>query len=43
MALYPAADMRSGAIALWVAGSEQAERAIELVRGLGYTVSVEPD
>jgi prephenate dehydrogenase len=43
MALYPAADMRSGAIALWVAGAEQAERAIELVRELGYTVSVEPD
>ena len=42
MALYPAADMRSGAIALWVAGSEQAERATELVRELGYTVSVEP-
>jgi prephenate dehydrogenase len=43
MALYPAADMRSGAISLWVAGSEQAERAVELVRELGYTVSVEPD
>jgi prephenate dehydrogenase len=42
MALYPAADMQSGAIALWVAGAEQAERATELVRELGYTVSVEP-
>jgi prephenate dehydrogenase len=42
MALYPAADMRSGAISLWVAGSEQAERAMELVRELGYTVSIEP-
>lgn len=42
MALYPAADMKSGAIALWVAGSEQAERATELVRELGYTVSVDP-
>jgi prephenate dehydrogenase len=42
MALYPAADMQSGAIALWVAGPEQAERAIELVRELGYTVSVDP-
>lgn len=42
MALYPAADMRSGAISLWVAGEEQAERAVELVRELGYTVSVEP-
>ena len=43
MALYPAADMRSGAIALWVAGVEQAERAIELVRELGYTISAEQD
>jgi prephenate dehydrogenase len=42
MALYPAADMRSGAISLWVAGEEQAERAEELVRELGYSVSVEP-
>jgi prephenate dehydrogenase len=41
MALYPAADMRSGAISLWVAGSDSAERAVELVRELGYTVSVE--
>jgi prephenate dehydrogenase len=41
MALYPAADMRSGAITLWIAGSEAAERAVELVRELGYTVSVE--
>jgi prephenate dehydrogenase len=42
MALYPAADMRSGAISLWIAGEEEAARAVELVRGLGYTVSVEP-
>jgi prephenate dehydrogenase len=42
MALYPAADMRSGAISLWVAGEEQADRAEELVRELGYSVSVEP-
>jgi prephenate dehydrogenase len=41
MALSPAADMRSGAISLWVAGAEQSKRAVELVRGLGYTVSVE--
>ena len=31
MALYPAPDMRSGAIALWVAGEGSAERAVELV------------
>jgi prephenate dehydrogenase len=39
MALYPAPDMRSGAISLWVAGDEQAERAAALVRGLGHTVT----
>jgi prephenate dehydrogenase len=39
MALYPAADMRTGAISLWVAGEREAERAAEIVRGLGYTVS----
>jgi prephenate dehydrogenase len=38
MALYPAADMSSGAVSLWVAGDEQAERATELVRELGHTV-----
>jgi prephenate dehydrogenase len=42
MALDPAADMRSGAITLWVAGAEEAERAAEIVRGLGHTVSVVP-
>jgi len=41
MALHPAADMRSGAISLWVAGDEQADRAVELVRGLGYGVTAE--
>jgi prephenate dehydrogenase len=40
MALYPAQDMRTGAVTLWVAGSEQAERAAELVRGLGHSVTV---
>ena len=39
MALYPAPDMRSGAVSLWVAGDEQAERAAELVRELGHTVA----
>ena len=42
MALSPSADMRSGAISLWIAGEEEAKRAVELVRELGYTVSVEP-
>jgi prephenate dehydrogenase len=40
MALHPAADMRSGAISLWVAGDEQAERAAELVRRLGHGATV---
>jgi prephenate dehydrogenase len=40
MALYPAPDMTSGAVTLWVAGDEQAERAAVLVRGLGHTVTV---
>ncbi|HWW67543.1 MAG TPA: prephenate dehydrogenase/arogenate dehydrogenase family protein, partial [Solirubrobacterales bacterium] len=40
MALYPAPDMTSGAVSLWVAGEEQAERAVALVRELGHTVTV---
>ena len=40
MALYPAADMQSGAIALWVAGEGSAERAVDLIADLGYTASV---
>jgi prephenate dehydrogenase len=40
MALYPAADMQSGAIALWVAGEGSAERAVALIGGLGYIASV---
>ena len=39
MGLYPAADMRSGAISLFVAGEEEAERAATLVRELGHDVS----
>jgi prephenate dehydrogenase len=39
MALYPAPDMTSGAISLYVAGDEHAERAEKLVRGLGHDVS----
>ena len=40
MALYPAADMSSGAISLWVAGADEAARAAATVRGLGHNVSV---
>lgn len=38
MALAPAADMRSGAMTLWVAGDEQAGRAAELIDDLGFPV-----
>ncbi|MET0927274.1 MAG: prephenate dehydrogenase/arogenate dehydrogenase family protein [Solirubrobacterales bacterium] len=40
MALYPAPDMRTGAISVWVAGSDEAERASAVVRDLGHVVSV---
>jgi prephenate dehydrogenase len=39
MALYPAADMSSGAISLYIAGDDEAARAEELVRDLGHDVS----
>jgi prephenate dehydrogenase len=39
MALYPAADMTSGAISLYIAGHDEAERAENLVRELGHDVS----
>jgi prephenate dehydrogenase len=39
MALYPAADMTSGAISLYIAGDEEAGRAEKLVRELGHDVS----
>jgi prephenate dehydrogenase len=42
MALYPAADMRTGAISIWVAGSTEAERAADVVGDLGHVVSVVP-
>jgi len=40
MALHPSADMKSGAISLWVAGEERAERAAALVRELGHSATV---
>jgi prephenate dehydrogenase len=40
MALYPAADMQSGAIALWVAGRGSAQRVVELIDALGYASSI---
>jgi prephenate dehydrogenase len=38
MALHPAADMRDGVIALWIAGAEEAMRASELIEELGFPV-----
>jgi prephenate dehydrogenase len=39
MALYPAADMSEGVIALWVAGDEPAHRAEQAVAELGHPVT----
>ena len=39
MALYPAADMTSGAISLYIAGDDETARAESLVRDLGHDVS----
>jgi prephenate dehydrogenase len=38
MALHPAADMRQGVIALWIAGQGQTRRAQELIGELGFPV-----
>jgi len=40
MGLHPAADMRTGAISIWVAGEAEAERAAEVVRELGHSASI---
>jgi prephenate dehydrogenase len=40
MALHPAPDMTSGAVSLWLAGAEQAERGAALVREMGHGVTV---
>jgi prephenate dehydrogenase len=39
MALYPAPDMTSGVVALWIAGEHPARRAHELVSSLGFPVA----
>jgi prephenate dehydrogenase len=41
MALAPASDMRTGAMTLWIAGDAQAQRAFELIGGLGFPVDLE--
>ncbi len=40
MALYPAADMTSGAVSVWVSGADQASRAAGLIEGLGHSVGI---
>jgi prephenate dehydrogenase len=40
MALYPAADMSEGVVALWVGGGGEAQRALELVGNLGFPVAL---
>ena len=40
MALYPAPDMRTGAVSVWVAGDAEASRAAEVVRELGHSASL---
>jgi prephenate dehydrogenase len=39
MALYPAADMSEGVVALWVAGEEAASKTEQLLAGLGFPVA----
>jgi prephenate dehydrogenase len=40
LAVHPAPDMSEGVIALWLSGPREAERAVELVRGLGYPAAL---
>ncbi len=39
LALYPAADMSEGVVALWISGEDAARRAQELVGALGFPVA----
>ena len=41
MALYPAPDVRTGAISVWVAGAQEAERAAGIVRELGHGATID--
>jgi prephenate dehydrogenase len=38
MALYPADDLRTGVVALWIAGRDAADRAAALIAELGFPV-----
>jgi prephenate dehydrogenase len=39
MSLFPAADRRTGAISLWIAGLDEARQAADVVVGLGHEVA----
>ncbi|MDQ6604929.1 MAG: prephenate dehydrogenase/arogenate dehydrogenase family protein, partial [Actinomycetota bacterium] len=39
MALYPAADMREGVVAFWIAGASTADRAVQIIQDLGFPVA----
>jgi prephenate dehydrogenase len=39
MALYPAADMSEGVVALWIAGADTSARAQEILDRLGFRVA----
>ncbi|HWC86950.1 MAG TPA: prephenate dehydrogenase/arogenate dehydrogenase family protein [Solirubrobacteraceae bacterium] len=39
LALYPAPDMSEGVVAMWISGQEEAGRAQDLVRRLGFPVA----
>lgn len=39
MALHPAADMKTGAITMWIAGADGAARAREIVERLGHSIA----
>jgi prephenate dehydrogenase len=43
MSLAPAQDMRSGAMTLWIAGQDDADRAAKLIEELGYPVASVPE
>ena len=43
MSLFPAADRRTGAVSLWIAGVGEAKRAAEIVTGLGHKVAPIPE
>ena len=40
MGLYPAPDMRTGAVSIWVAGEREAKRAAAVVHELGHSASL---